>query len=148
MPSFADQLKSEIARLARKEVRSETRALKKANAQYRADIAALKRRLAELERALARLSKGGARVPSRSQTTDGGESPAAQGLRFRVAGFASLRKKLGLSAAEMGKLIGVSAQSIYHWETGKSRPRASQLAAIAAVRKLGKREVAQRLGAA
>jgi len=68
-------------------------------------------------------------------------------LRFRVGGFASLRKKLGLSAAEMGKLVGVSAQSVYHWETGKSRPRASQLASIAAVRKLGKREVAARLSA-
>ncbi|MFM8575649.1 MAG: helix-turn-helix domain-containing protein, partial [Limnohabitans sp.] len=58
-----------------------------------------------------------------------------------------LRKKLGLSAAEMGQLIGVSPQSIYHWETGKTRPRASQLEAIAAVRKLGKREVAARLSA-
>jgi hypothetical protein len=36
---------------------------------------------------------------------------------------------------------------VYHWETGKSRPRAAQLAAIAAVRKLGKREVAARLAA-
>lgn len=58
MSSFADQLKSEIARIARKEVRAETRALKKANAQYRTDIAALKRRLAEAERALARVAKG------------------------------------------------------------------------------------------
>ena len=147
MSSFADQLKSEIARLARKEVRTETRALKKANAQYRADIAALKRRLGELERTLARLAKGAVRAPSRSQAADDEGDAPAQGLRFRVAGFASLRKKLNLSAADMGKLVGVSAQSVYHWETGKSRPRASQLAAIAAVRKLGKREVAQRLGA-
>ena len=59
MSSFADQLKAEVARIARKEVRAETRALKKANAQYRADVAALRRRLQELERALARLAKGG-----------------------------------------------------------------------------------------
>lgn len=146
MSSFADQLKSEIARIARKELRAETRVLKKANAQYRADIAALKRRLAEAERALARLAKGGARVRVRDDAAEEDASPA-QGLRFRVAGFANLRKKLGLSAAEMGKLIGVSPQSVYHWETGKSRPRAVQLAAIAAVRKLGKREVAARLAA-
>jgi DNA-binding transcriptional regulator YiaG len=146
MSSFADQLKTEIARIARKEVRAETRALKKANAQYRADIAALKRRLADAERAMARLAKGagkGARAAAAAPTP---VSPA-QGLRFRVAGFATLRKKLGLSAAEMGKLLGVSAQSVYHWETGKSRPRAAQLAAIAAVRKLGKREVSARLAA-
>ena len=143
MSSFADQLKSEIARIARKEVRAETRLLKKANAQYRADIAALKRRLADAERALARVTKSAGKA--RAQTQD--DASPAQGLRFRVAGFANLRKKLGLSAAEMGKLMGVSAQSVYHWETGKSRPRAAQLAAIAAVRKLGKREVTARLAA-
>jgi DNA-binding transcriptional regulator YiaG len=145
MSSFADQLKSEIARIARKEVRSETRALKKANTQYRADIAALKRRLQALERVVARLAKGGDKVVRASAPDE--EASSASGLRFRVAGFANLRKKLGLSAAEMGQLIGVSSQSVYHWETGKARPRASQLAAIAAVRKLGKREVTARLAA-
>jgi DNA-binding transcriptional regulator YiaG len=147
MSSFADQLKSEISRIARKEVRAETKVLKKANAQYRADIAALKRRLAETERAMARLTKGAGKVAVRAKAQTDDEASPAQGLRFRVGGFASLRKKLGLSAAEMGKLVGVSAQSVYHWETGKSRPRASQLASIAAVRKLGKREVAARLSA-
>lgn len=146
MSSFADQLKSEIARIARKEVRAEIRLLKKANAQYRADIAALKRRLAETERVLARVAKGSGHVRAKVAESDDEASPA-QGLRFRVAGFANLRKKLGLSAAEMGQLIGVSPQSVYHWETGKSHPRAAQLAAIAAVRKLGKREVAVRLAA-
>ena len=148
MSSFADQLKAEIARIARKAVRAETGALKKANAQYRSEIAALKRRLSELERAQARWAKGqGERATRRQAKADGEAGATAQGLRFRVAGFASLRKKLGLSAAEMGQLIGVSAQSVYHWESGKSRPRAAQLAAIAAVRGLGKREVAARLAA-
>jgi len=146
MSSFADQLKSEIARIARKEVRAETGALKKANAQHRAEIAALKRRLLETERALARLARNAGRAGGRASEAEPQASPAP-GLRFRVAGFASLRQKLGLSAAEMGKLIGVSAQSVYHWETGKSRPRAAQLASIAAVRKLGKREVQERLAA-
>lgn len=91
------------------------------------------------------MAKGGGKA-ARSPAPDE-EASATSGLRFRVAGFANLRKKLGLSAAEMGQLIGVSAQSVYHWEAGKTRPRASQLAAIAAVRKLGKREVAARLSA-
>lgn len=144
MSSFADQLKSEIARLARKEVRAEAKALKKANAQHRADIAALRRRLGGLESALAKLARGQAGTPPGKAQVDE-EAGDGKALRFRVAGFANLRKKLGLSAADMGKLIGVSAQSVYHWETGKTRPRASQLAAIAAVRKLGKREVQARL---
>lgn len=35
----------------------------------------------------------------------------------------------------------------FHWETDKTKPWGSQLAAIAAVRKLGKRAVMARLGA-
>ena len=59
-----------------------------------------------------------------------------------------MRKKLGLTANEMGALIGVSGQSIYKWEQGKAKPRASQLKTISAVRKMGKREVAQKLASA
>jgi DNA-binding transcriptional regulator YiaG len=41
----------------------------------------------------------------------------------------------------------VSGQTIYHWEQGKARPRAAQQESLAAVRGLGKHEVAERLGA-
>lgn len=139
MPNLATLLKSEISRIARKEVRAETQAFKKASAQYRSDIAALKRRIAGLESTLKKLDK----TSSRNRKT--AEEPAQLPLRFRVDGFATLRKKLGLSAADMARLLGVSAQSVYHWESGKSKPRAGQLAAIAQVRKLGKREAAARL---
>ncbi len=142
MSTFANQLKSEISRLAKKEVRAETQALKKASAQYRSEIAALKRRVAGLE---AQIKKQGKAV-ARAKPVENADEESGTSLRFRVAGFAALRKKLNISAAEMGKLLGVSAQSVYHWETGKTKPRASQLAAIAAVRKLGKRAVAAKLG--
>ena len=142
MSTFANQLKSESSRLAKKEVRAETQALKKASAQYRSEIAALKRRVAGLEAQIKKQSKGAARA----KPAENAEEEFGTSRRFRVAGFAALRKKLNISAAEMGKLLGVSAQSVYHWETGKTKPRASQLAAIAAVRKLGKRAVAAKLG--
>lgn len=142
MSTFANQLKSEIARLAKKEVRAETQALKKASATYRGEIAALKRRITELENHIKKLGK----EASRSKAAEAPEEEGGTALRFRVAGFAALRKKLGISAAEMGKLLGVSAQSVYHWETGKTKPRASQLTAISAIRKMGKREVAAKLG--
>lgn len=125
MTNFAHQLKGEISRIARKEVRAETQTLKKASAQYRLEITALKRRIASLEASVKKAP--GSRAQKPEAVEEGGQSPS---LRFRVAGFAALRKKLGLSAAEMGKLIGVSAQSVYHWETGKTKPRASQLLAI------------------
>jgi DNA-binding transcriptional regulator YiaG len=138
MANIASLLKSEISRIARKEVRAETQTLKKASAQYRSDIAALKRRVAEQDRLIARLKKS-----KPVAAAERGED--APQRRFRADGFASLRKKLGLSAADMGKLLGVSLQTVYHWEKGQSRPRASQMQGIAEVRKLGKRGAAARL---
>jgi DNA-binding transcriptional regulator YiaG len=140
MSNFAAQLKTEISRIAKKESRTQSAVLKKAQATHRAEIADLKRRIASLEAMVRRLAK----TPARP-ATPAKEDDAPQGLRFRADGFASLRKKFGLSAAQMGQLLGVSNQSVYHWEAGKSKPRAAQLQAIAAVRKLGKKEVAARL---
>ena len=134
MSTFATQLKNEIGRLAKKEVRAETASIKKANSQYRADIAALKRRLTQLE---SLIKKSITQSPMPQKVL----SESNENLRFRVDGFVTLRKKLGLTANEMGTLIGVSGQSIYKWEQGKAKPRASQLKAISAVRKMGKREV-------
>ncbi|WP_418120620.1 helix-turn-helix domain-containing protein [Variovorax sp. 350MFTsu5.1] len=58
------------------------------------------------------------------------------------------RSKLGLSAASYGQLLGVSGQTIYHWEEqGKARPRSAQLESLAAVRGLGAREIPERLAA-
>ena len=144
MSNFVGLFKAEIQRLSKREARQQTEPLKKSSAQYRSEIAALKRRLATLEATVRRLQKGGA---ARARpVSDDAAGDAEQKLRFRREGFATLRKKLGLSAADMGKLLGVSGQSVYHWETGKARPRASQLPAIAAVRKMGKKTALARLG--
>jgi DNA-binding transcriptional regulator YiaG len=140
MPNLASFLKSEILRLARKEVRTELDGLKKASSHYRSEIAQLKRRVDQLEKQQARVSKKGLRTPELPESP---ESPAR--VRFSAKRFAAQRQKLGLSAAQMGLLLGVSGQSIYHWEAEKSRPRQAQLLAIAALRNLGKREAKKRL---
>lgn len=140
MPNFASVLKDEIVRLARKEIRREVEGLKKASAQYRTEIAALKRRVAELEKRHAQVEKKGSKKVS--------VEPAVEGtakLRFSAKRFAVQRQKLGVTAAGMGILLGVSAQTVYNWEAGKSRPRQPQLAAIAAVRKLGKKKIQTQL---
>ena len=61
MPNVASVLKSEISRVARKEVRGETVPLRKAVSAYRSEIAALKRRAQTIEQALRRLSSGHAK---------------------------------------------------------------------------------------
>ena len=66
-------------------------------------------------------------------------------MRFTAKGLRSQRQRLELSAANYGKLIGVTGQTIYSWEGGISRPRKQQVARIASLRQLGKREAQARL---
>ena len=66
-------------------------------------------------------------------------------VRFSAKGLQTHRSRLELGAGDFGKLLGVSAQSIYNWEAEKARPRAEQIAKLAALRSLGKREAAARL---
>lgn len=140
MPNLSTILKTEITRLARKEIKAAIDPVKKASAGQRKEIAELKRLVASLQRELKAASK-----PSKARPDAGGESSG--GTRFSAKGLKSLRAKLSLSAADFGQLVGASGQSIYKWETGKAAPRASQQAALAAVRGIGKREAAKRLSA-
>ncbi|CAN5697192.1 hypothetical protein BH11PSE7_BH11PSE7_16570 [soil metagenome] len=141
MPNIASVLKEEIARVARKESRGDNLKLKKASAQYRADIAALKRRITALEQLVARLGKSSRRAAPAAA----GEADGRSKLRFSAKGLASQRKRLDLSAAQVAALLGVSGQSIYKWEDGKARPRASQLPAIATLRTMTKKQAAAKL---
>jgi DNA-binding transcriptional regulator YiaG len=139
MTNFASALKDEIARVARKEIRRETSFLKKSVTTYRSEIAALKRRVLELERHVRRVRRGG----EASSQAAANEDSVSPGNRFSAKSMAAQRKRLGLSAAECGLLIGASSQSIYNWEEGKARPRAQHLPAIFALRKLGRRQAAE-----
>ena len=140
MANIASLLKSEISRVARKEVRGETAGLKKAISSYRSEIAALKRRALALESELRRLGKAAGKA-ARGGDDDG----PTRAQRFSAKGLASQRKRLGLSAQECGLLVGASGQSIYNWEDGKARPRAKHLQALAALRGMGKKDAAARL---
>lgn len=145
MANLAAVLKSEVARLARKELRAETDALKRAVTAQRAEIAALKRRTGELEKSLKALTRLTNTAVSAAQPAPEGTGPGS--FRFRAAGMANNRKRLGLSAEDFGLLVGASGQSVYQWESGKTKPRQQNIAAVAALRGVGKREVAARLEA-
>lgn len=137
--NLASTLKSEISRVARKELRAEFQSLKQTTAKLRSDNAELKRRLSEIEKLIKQLSKGSSKKAPVSN-----EEGAAV-TRFSCKGLAAQRKRLELSAADFGFLLGVSGASVYLWEKGETRPRPSQMPAIAAVRKMGKKDVAQML---
>jgi DNA-binding transcriptional regulator YiaG len=143
MPSLAVALKDEIRRLARKEIKTHTASTSRAVAQYRRDIAALKRLARDQAKKLAYLEK---------QSHNGSDAPQSSngdldGARFSARSVKAQRRKTGLSAADYAKLVGVSALTIYNWEQAKSRPRKEQLASLVAVRGLGKRQAVAKVEA-
>jgi DNA-binding transcriptional regulator YiaG len=139
MPNIAALLKDEISRLSRKEIRKEVVPLRRVTATYRREIAALKRTVATLERRAKSLAK--AAMPRDGSPTFTEGAP----IRFVSKGLVSLRKRLGISAADLARLLGVSMQSVYNWEHKKATPRKAQVVAIAALRSIGKKEAHARL---
>jgi len=139
MPNIAAVLKEEIRRLAKKEIKAEVTATKQAVVKSRNEIAQLKRTLSQQEREIKRLQK---------QIQQQGQAPAEEPLesvRFSARSVKAQRTRLGLSAADYGKLVGVAGLTIYSWEKGNSRPRQAQLEALVAVRGIGKREALAKL---
>lgn len=146
MPNIATVLKAEISRVARKEVRTEVEALKKASAQHRSAIATLRRQVESLQKELRRVDKRAATPvqATRESRADEEEGPRR---RFSAARLAAHRSKLGWSAATYGKLVGIGGQTIYNWEQGKSRPNASQVQQLAVVKELSRDDLLKRLEA-
>lgn len=140
MPNIGTVLKQEIARLSRRESRSQIDPTRKATAQHRRDLALLKRQVAQLERQVKYLSK---RTFGNAPAAPADES--VKRVRFVAKGLRAQRIRLGLSAQDYGKLVGVSAQSIYNWESESTRPGGRQLLKLSALREIGKREAAARL---
>lgn len=141
MSDIAVLLKGEISRLSKKAIRQHLRPVQSTTAAHRRQMAAMKRQLGALEREVKKLRRAAtAAVPE-------AVPPEGVKIRFVAKGLKSLRSRLGLSAEEFGSLIGVSAQSVYNWETRKATPRAAQVQAIAQLRGVGKREARARLEA-
>jgi DNA-binding transcriptional regulator YiaG len=140
MPNIASVLREEISRLARKEIRQQVGPLKKTSADLRRTVTALKSEVTALRRGVRFLEKQEKR---RLQAAP--KASAAKGVRFAAQWVKADRERLSLSASDYGLLVGVSGQTIYNWENGKSKPQTKQLAAWASVRRIGKREALRRL---
>jgi len=144
MPNIGIVLKQEIARLARKETRGQIESLKKSSALYRKEIAALRRQVSELAREVSRVRKSAAGAQVRAGAKPAEDAPSRTRVPNAKA-VQSMRARLGLSVAELAKLAGVSGQSVYNWERGSARPSGQPLAALVALRGVGKREARARL---
>ena len=163
MATLANALKEEISRLARKEVRQQIAETVKSAARSEREIAELKRQIQTLQQKPsatrtqdAPKQPAGKKAPSKKAPSkkatakrQGGQAAGAQSARsrFSAASLKASRERLGLSADNYGRLIGVSGLSIYNWEGGKAKPRESSIAALATIKGIGKREAVKRLEA-
>ena len=133
MPDFKLTFQEEVRRLARKEVKAASETL-----------AAQQKTIRELTKRIEALEKKQA-VPV-AQKADKPEEPAVAvksgKARFSPKTIIKFRKKYGISQKGFAALLGVATFTVSHWELGKNRPRATQVAAISALTKLGKRKVA------
>ncbi|NGY06694.1 helix-turn-helix domain-containing protein [Solimonas terrae] len=139
MSDIASLLKSEISRLSKKTIRQHLGPVQAATSSHRHQLAALKKQIAQLEQEVKKLRRVAGSATPQKLPAEGVK------LRFVAKGLKSLRSRLGLSAEDLGALLGVSGQSVYNWESKKTVPRASQVAAIAKLRGLGKRDAQAQL---
>jgi DNA-binding transcriptional regulator YiaG len=129
MPNIVDLVKTQILRLARKEAKAEIGKARKVTAKYRREVAQLKRLLHQVERELRHLRKQ-QQVPT--------EEEPSIGLRYSARSVRSQRQRLGLSAKDYARLVGVTPLTILSWEQGRSRPRKAQFARLVTLRGIGK----------
>ncbi len=141
MPNLQSVLRQEIQRLARREVRSELEATKKAVAQHRREIAELKRRNTALERTVSYLQS---RETTRMKASPLNAEPP-KGTRFSSRSLKAQRRRSGLSQKDYASLAGVSTQTIYNWESGGTKPDRKHLATLVSLRGIGKREATKRM---
>ena len=144
MPNLMKELKSEISRLARKEAKQVVVPVQKASANYRGLIAGLRKQIDALQKEVALLR----RAAPKAEKALAAQEPAG---RFWITGkgVKTLRKRLGLTQAQFGKLVGVSVPTVVNWEGSKGKAPIRLKAAIArlqAIRGMGKKQAAEILG--
>ncbi len=145
MTNFASVFKKEVTRLAKKEARAAVGTLKEQLAKSRKQVAELRSEVRALNKKIDLILKHQANDSAISIQEAAGDEIS---FRFSPKSVRAHRKRVDMSAEQYAMLLGVSMQTVYHWEQGKSRPRKSQLATLAAVRKLGKKEANRRLALA
>lgn len=145
MPNIATVLKDEIRRLSRREIRATVGPLRKRLSEVRQLAAELKKKVASLEEASQRLlGEADARALQVARTVRGDAKVSRIGPRS----IRSQRKRFGLTRDEFGLLVGVSANSVYLWESGKAAPRGKSRSALIGLRKIGAREAKRLVTAA
>jgi DNA-binding transcriptional regulator YiaG len=130
-------IKSEIVRLAKREMRKtsvplgrDIRLLKSTVSQLRKTVTALERFAAHQQKDLRKR-----KIPLEATPEEVKKS------RFSPALIRSLREHLGITQKELAILAGVTVGAAHLWEIGKFKPKDEKKQVMVALRKLGRRDV-------
>jgi DNA-binding transcriptional regulator YiaG len=140
MAKLESIIKSEIQRLAKHEVRTVFRPLRKEVWGMKLKLSNLLKEFTVLNRLAKEISK--AKSPEQKLAASPEEVKAS---RFTPERIRHLRIKLGISQREMGVLVGATIGAVASWESGKFKPQGEKKAALVALRKVRKRDVKKML---
>ena len=136
MGKVESTIKSEIQRLAKHEVRTVFRPLRKEVWEIRLKLSNLLKGFAPLNRWVKETAR------SKSKETQLSASPKeVKASRFTPERIRHLREKLGISQRKLGVLVGATTGAVLSWEKGKFKPKGEKKAALVALRKVRKRDV-------
>ena len=137
MGKLEGTIKSEIVRLAKREVRKisvplgrDVRFLKSTVSQLRKTVLMLQRITAQQQK---ELEKGA--MPLQAAPEE------VKVSRFSPRLIRSLRGHLGITQKELAILTEVTVGAVHLWESGQFKPSEKKKAVMVALRKLGRREV-------
>ena len=137
MAKFESIIKSEMIRLAKREIRKiavplgrDVWSLKSAVSQLRKAVLTLQRIIASQQKVLEKEKKPLEAPPEEVKVS-----------RFSPRLIRSLRGHLGITQKELAILTGVTVGAIHQWESGRFNPSLKKKAVMVALRKLRRREV-------
>ena len=137
MGKLEGMIKSEIVRLAKREMRKISVPLGRDVWSLKSTVSQLRKAVLVLERFSAQRQKelGKERIPLEATPEE------VKISRFSPRLIRSLRKHLGITQKELALLAGVTVGAVHQWESGMFKPGDKKKGVLVAIRKLGRREV-------
>jgi len=137
VPKIEAAIREAVLRGARREVRTATGALRR-------DIQRLRQHVRLLRQTVGSLRDVASQWQRASQVD--GWKPQVSEEELKTSRLSSqlirkLRTRLGLSQADLARLLKVSNVSVLSWEHGRTKPAGQNRTALVGLRKLGRRDV-------
>ena len=137
MSKLESIIKSEIVRLAKREVHQVSVPLGRNIRSLKITVSGLRKSVKNLERFAVQRQKESAKHEVRLEASP--EEIKKSRISPRL--IQSLRKKLKITQRELAVLMGVTVGAAHQWEVGNFEPATQKKAALVALRKLTRREV-------